>query len=82
MSMISSKWANQSHYNPESSTSISISPVAQRKKNRNEGCVSGKHTNKSDHNSLEKRYLALQQMYKDLLVKTSDQCSSVKLQTK
>lgn len=75
--MLEKTWLNSSRLNPESSTSIVISPTpCIRKLKSQESLTSIKNTHR-DTETLENRYLALQNMYKGLMTKAQGQKSAV-----
>lgn len=82
-SMILEKsWMNRSRCNPESSTSIAISPILSSKQFRNQESSTTIKNQGIENGPLQSRYLALQQMYKELLEKVNLNAPSISLQTK
>jgi hypothetical protein len=67
--MLEKSYLNRSRCNPESSTSIVISPFTPTRQQRPIQDSISATNNQPNKDSLESRYLALQQMYKDLLIK-------------
>lgn len=82
-SMILEKsWINRSRCNPESSTSIVISPVLPSRQSKNQDSNTNMKNQTADNGSLQSRYLALQQMYKGLLEKINNNPPNVSSQVK
>lgn len=80
--MLDKSWVNGSRCNPESSTSIAISPVLPSKPFKNQDPITPIKNQNIDNGSLQNRYLALQQMYKGLLEKVHTNPPNISVQSK